>query len=227
MIFRLLTVESSIGGAPKTKTLDMFNKLKLDLRNTGKKFDDEDVAVILLNSLPESFDDIKTAIKYGRDTLTSSIVINGIKSKDFETRIKKDKLSSTNGRFQSKPRYNNRNNYNRNGNGNNNNNCACYYCGKEGHWKRNCNKRIREEKEKGQEDGTAVVVTKEEDFADALAVSEKLESCNSKWFMDSQCTYHMCPRIDWFTHFQKIDGSSVFMGNNQTCKVEGIGNISI
>ena len=71
------------------QNLDMLNKLQLDLSNTGNKFDDEDVAVILLNSLPESFDDVKTAIKYGRDTLTSSIVINVIKSRDFETRIKK------------------------------------------------------------------------------------------------------------------------------------------
>ncbi|KAL5581222.1 hypothetical protein UlMin_013664 [Ulmus minor] len=52
------------------QNLDCFNKLVLDLGNSGKKFDDEDIAVLLLNSLPESFNDVRTAIKYGRDTLT-------------------------------------------------------------------------------------------------------------------------------------------------------------
>ena len=84
---------------------------------------------------------------------------------------------------------NNFNNYNRNGSGNNNNSWTYYYCGKEGHWKGNCYKRIREEKNKGQENGTTSMVTKEEDFANALAISAKLESYNSKWFIDSGCTY--------------------------------------
>ena len=96
--------------------LDVFNKLQLDLNNTGKKFDDEDVAVILLNSLPESFDDVKTAIKYGRDILTSSIVINAIKSRDFENRIKKDKLGSTNGEGLFVRSISSNKNYNNNGN---------------------------------------------------------------------------------------------------------------
>ena len=80
------------------QNLDTFNKLQLDLYNTRKKFDDEDVAVILLIYLLESFEDVKTTIKYGRDSLSSSIVINVIKSRDFETRIKRDKISLANGK---------------------------------------------------------------------------------------------------------------------------------
>ena len=68
----------------------------MDLCNIGKKFDDEDVVVILLNYLPESFEDVKTAIKYDRDSLSNSIVINAIKSKDFKTRIKKIKIGLAN-----------------------------------------------------------------------------------------------------------------------------------
>ncbi|KAL5564372.1 hypothetical protein UlMin_027536 [Ulmus minor] len=67
------------------QNLDNFNKLILDLGNFGKKFKDEDVSVILLNSLPESFNEVRSVIKYGRDSLTTSIVINAIKSKYFET----------------------------------------------------------------------------------------------------------------------------------------------
>ena len=57
------------------QNLDTFNKLQLDLCNTRKKFDDEDVAVILLNSLTKSFEDVKTTIKYGKYSFSSVIVI--------------------------------------------------------------------------------------------------------------------------------------------------------
>lgn len=71
------------------KNLDCFNKLVQDLGNSGKKFDDKYIIMLLPNSLPKSFNDVRTTIKYGRDTLSSDIVINAIRSRDFETRIKK------------------------------------------------------------------------------------------------------------------------------------------
>ncbi|KAL5574149.1 hypothetical protein UlMin_023746 [Ulmus minor] len=61
------------------QNLDNFNKILLDLGNSRKKFEDEDVSVILLNSLPDSFDEFRTSISYGRDTLSTSIVINVIR----------------------------------------------------------------------------------------------------------------------------------------------------
>ena len=50
--------------------LDDFNKFIQDLGSCNKKFEDEDVAVILLNSLPYSFEGLTNAIEYGRDFLT-------------------------------------------------------------------------------------------------------------------------------------------------------------
>ncbi|KAI5659612.1 hypothetical protein M9H77_28405 [Catharanthus roseus] len=40
--------------------------------------------VILLNALPDSFNDVKSAIKYGRDDLSLSDVKNALKSKDLD-----------------------------------------------------------------------------------------------------------------------------------------------
>ncbi|PON58179.1 hypothetical protein PanWU01x14_167780 [Parasponia andersonii] len=45
--------------------------------------------------------------------------------------------------------------------------------------------------------------------------------------MDSGCSYHMCPREDWFMDYQEVDGGKVLMGNNVACKVMGIGSISM
>ena len=58
------------------ENLDVFNKLVLDLANSNEKFTDEHHAVILLNSMPDQYKDIKTALKYGRDTITSDEIVS-------------------------------------------------------------------------------------------------------------------------------------------------------
>ena len=35
------------------------------------------------------------------------------------------------------------------------------------------------------------------------------------------------PHINWFTSYEDVNGSSMFMGNNVTCQTVGLGNIKI
>ncbi|XP_022872515.1 uncharacterized protein LOC111391515 [Olea europaea var. sylvestris] len=51
-----------------------------------KKFDDEDLALILLNSLPDLNKDVRNAIKYSRDKLTQTIVIDALRSRELEVK---------------------------------------------------------------------------------------------------------------------------------------------
>jgi len=37
----------------------------------------------------------------------------------------------------------------------------------------------------------------------------------------------MCPNIDWFQNFSTKETGTVFMGNNHSCKVKGIGDIPL
>ena len=37
----------------------------------------------------------------------------------------------------------------------------------------------------------------------------------------------MCPHRNWFTSYEKVNGSSVFMGNNVSCQTVGMGDIKI
>ena len=37
----------------------------------------------------------------------------------------------------------------------------------------------------------------------------------------------MCPDKDWFVNYKSINGGTVLMGNNMSCKVVGIGTIQI
>ena len=50
------------------KNLDEFLRLHIELANSGENeaLSDENQAIIILNSLPESYREVKNAIKYGR-----------------------------------------------------------------------------------------------------------------------------------------------------------------
>jgi len=52
-------------------------------------------------------------------------------------------------------------------------------------------------------------------------------SGDSEWVLDIGATYHVCPNMDWFSNFEKLDGCLAIMGDDHPCKVEGIGTIRI
>lgn len=42
--------------------------------------------IVLLNLIPDSFNNVKSTMKYGRDSFTLDIVVDGLKSKEFDLR---------------------------------------------------------------------------------------------------------------------------------------------
>ena len=70
--------------------LDVFNKLVQDIVNCDEEVSETYKAIILLNSMPDSYREVKNAIKYGRDTLTPEIVIDSFRSKEMEIKAEKE-----------------------------------------------------------------------------------------------------------------------------------------
>lgn len=56
------------------------------LAHNKKKFEDEDLTVIFLNSLPKFYTDVRNAIKYSRDKLTQVIVINALRYRELQVK---------------------------------------------------------------------------------------------------------------------------------------------
>ena len=61
------------------------------------------------------------------------------------------------------------------------------------------------------------LVNDEPDYGDVLYVGT--EQRLTKWIMDSECIFHMCPNKDWFQGFKEDKGSLVFLGDTITYEV--------
>ena len=71
------------------ENLDGFKKITMSLANIDEKISHENQAIIILNSLPDTFKDLKTAIKYGRESLSLDDVLGALRSRDLEIKFEK------------------------------------------------------------------------------------------------------------------------------------------
>ena len=63
--------------------------------------------------------------------------------------------------------------------------------------------------------------------SDISLVVSPSTSLQDEWILDSGCTHHMCPIRDWFLDLEELDGGVVYMGNDNLCKIAGMGSIKL
>ncbi|GJZ37344.1 retrovirus-related pol polyprotein from transposon TNT 1-94 [Tanacetum coccineum] len=71
-------------GRKISEHIDEFNKIVLDLANIEVKFEDEDLALLLLTSLPASYEHFVDTLLYGREALTLEDVMATLNSKEIK-----------------------------------------------------------------------------------------------------------------------------------------------
>ena len=69
--------------------LGYFKKIIVGLANIGEKIDDKNQEIVILNSLPNNQKDLKTTIKYGKESLSLEDVLGALRSKDPEMKVEK------------------------------------------------------------------------------------------------------------------------------------------
>ena len=69
------------------ENLDDFAKLVQDIKLTGDKNIDEYSPIVLLNAISDTYSNVKSAIKYDRDSMNLDTVVNGLKSKEIDLKM--------------------------------------------------------------------------------------------------------------------------------------------
>lgn len=139
--------------------------------------------------------------------------------------------SKIRGKSKSKPRFNKANKG------------ACFICGKEGHWKRECpdkgQKKPRESANIILEVPQPMVLTVGHGFTSSesanlvyevpqpMVLTVSTEYTKDEWVLDSGCTFHITPNKNWLFDLQEFKGNKVLMGNNTLSKVKGMEKIKI
>ncbi|KAJ4702606.1 Retrovirus-related Pol polyprotein from transposon TNT 1-94 [Melia azedarach] len=214
-------------GMPLRDHLDQLNTILLELRNIDVKVEDEDAALILLVFLPLSYENFVQSFIVGKDTVSLEEVRSSLHTRELRHKATGTGADNQAAGLVASGSY---------GHGNSGKkkfkkpvskgpkpNDVCNYCKEKGHWKSDCPKKKRQQ---DKPTGTAAVadINSEEDIA---LVADEHTDHNDVWILDSGASYHICPRREWFTTYEQVDGGNISMANSSVCKAVGIGSIKI
>ncbi|KAL2251315.1 UNVERIFIED_CONTAM: Retrovirus-related Pol polyprotein from transposon TNT 1-94, partial [Sesamum indicum] len=221
-----------------------------DIKLTGDKNIDEYSPIALPNAIPDTYSDVKAAIKYGRDSVSLDIVVNGLKSKEID--LKKNRpsnnqheVNSVRGRSKFRNSSNRHNSRSKSRNKNNNRSKSrnrdyshkddkirerrCYNCGIKGHYIKDCRKPRRDNRDNNGEEKERVNNVADES-GEVFVVSD-VNSVHHmsmyEWLVDSGCTFHISPFKNIFSNLKLGDFGFVSMANENRCEIKGIGDISL
>ena len=214
-------------GRTISEHIDEFNKIVLELANIEVKFEDEDLALLLLTSLPASYEHFVDTLLYGREALTLEDVMATLNSKEIK---KRSKAKGDDGEgLYVRGRTDRRNSHQSRGKSRSKSRggrLKCYICQSEEHLKRNCPKNNRKKsngfvKKEDQPSSSGSIY----DGSEVMMVMSAEALLD--WIMDSGGSYHMTPRLDLVFDFLECDGGRVLLGDNRECKIKGIGKVRV
>lgn len=248
--FRIST-EKSI-----SQQLDEFNKMCQDLESVSIEVSDEDKALVILGALPKSYEhfidalvihkstkltyeDVDIALRnkelhkgpaIGNDNATESLNIKERWSHKLQVKNKAP-MSADTRKFEKF----------KSAGGNHSEKRKCFYCKMPGHLKKQCFKFKRDQKagqlqvsdSENNNAHNAQIAESAHSYGDAegLVVSEVCSVVKSRsyvrWVLDSGCSFHMSPNLEWFVNYKAKKAGSVLLGDDYECNIEGIGDIRL
>ncbi|KAL5772607.1 hypothetical protein ACOSQ2_012531 [Xanthoceras sorbifolium] len=218
-----------------TEHINTLNTLFSQLTSLGHKIEPNERAELLLQSLPDSYDQL--IINLTNNILTDYLVFDDIAAAILEEenrrKNKEDRLansqqaealtvmrgrstecgpsgSQNQGRSKSRSKKS----------------MKCYNCGKRGHLKKDCwnlnkkNSSPQRNISSTSYDGNALC-------CEAATTYEGRKRFTDVWIMDSGASFHMTSRREWFHHYENFSGEPVYSCNDHALKIVGIGTIKL
>jgi hypothetical protein len=228
---RLFNMKMSEGGSIADH-LNEFNTVTNQLSSVKVDFDDEVRALLILCSLPESWNGLVMAISNyvsGSNTLKFDDVVGVILSE--EMRRKSTGETSGNAlnmenRGRQKDRgkgLGNRGNSRKGRSKSRLGKIECWNCGKKGHLKKDC--RAPKKQRDGQQERNQEANVTGDVLQDALILS--VDNISESWVVDSRASFHATPHRKHFLDYVQGDFGQVHLGDNKPCKIVGMGKVKI
>ena len=211
-----------------------LNTLLVQLESIEVKFDSEDKAITLLCSLLESWDHFVTSISLSTsEALEFDDGVGAMLSEETRKRfnLETSTLEEIMVRGRAKEKcFSQKNNSWSKWKGKKSK-LKCWFCGKSGHLNKDLWK--RQEKSKGDSSTeNKEANTTDTGSASSSGINDEVLSFNfsnhdQHLLLDSGASNHMCIHKEWFKSYKSIKDGLVYMGNDFSCNVVGIGSIHI
>ncbi|KAH6771300.1 hypothetical protein C2S52_016103 [Perilla frutescens var. hirtella] len=209
---------------------------------------DNYTSIALMNVIPDSYSDVKSVIKYGRDSASVDVIVSALKSKELDllenegsnshekamnVRGRTKNTSSDNSEHGGKKKKDKSRSKSRKGSR------KCYNRYESGHCAKECPKPKRNNKNNNSNESNMTNVATGDKLGDCYIVTDSnslsINSVNSvsdsmsefEWLLYSGCTYHITPFKNLFYTFKQVENDFVYMANEKKCKVVGIGDVCL
>lgn len=198
---RLFNLQMKEGGSVANHIND-FNMIVSQLSSVEINFDDEVKALILMSSLPDSWDSVVVAISSSRgsekvkfDEIRDIILSESIRKREIEDSSGSALSVDQRGRSKSKGQSTHDRSKSRGKSPRKSKGVVCWNCGEKGHIRTECKK---PKKKQNHNDNDSV--NSAEDVGDALILS--VDSPLESWILDSGASFHSSSSKELFRNFK-------------------------
>ncbi|KAJ4744606.1 Gag-Pol polyprotein [Rhynchospora pubera] len=231
---RLFLLKMKDGISMRTHVSE-FNSIAAQLKSLKVNLDEEVLCLLLLSSLPTSWDTLVTTVAntMGNQFKLSDVVASLMNEEtrkattqletgpsealtvDRGRPVTRGNSSGKKGGSQGKGRSKSKGRK-----------FSCWHCKNEGHLKRDCPLLKGKQKEKKQ-DGEVSIVSDEIGDAVTLSVTSSEKENMDVWVLDSGASFHICSDRSYFVNYKDVDGGNVYLGDSRPCKILGVGDVEL